>query len=86
MFCDSAPFAGYASHMSTRQTVSTVLREAILQSGRSLRDIGGATGVDGGRLSRFCRGERGLTTDAVDALAAELGLTLTPQTRRRKRS
>jgi transcriptional regulator with XRE-family HTH domain len=56
--------------------VSVALRSVIRKSGESLSVIAERTGVDPGRLSRFVRGERGLTLRAVDALAKHFGLTL----------
>ena len=56
--------------------VSEQLREAIRRDGRSLCQIAAASGTNDGQLSRFCRNERGLTTDTVDRLCAFLGLEL----------
>ena len=50
-----------------------------------MREIARESGVDAGRLSRFQRAERGLTTEAVDALAQALGLTLVSTKRLRKK-
>jgi transcriptional regulator with XRE-family HTH domain len=58
-------------------TLTDQLREAIRQDGRSLSQLGRDTGVDVARLSRFVRGERGLSLDAVDRIAAALRLRLT---------
>lgn len=58
--------------------VSDTLRRAVLRSGRTLRDLQGATGVSTASLSRFLRQERGLTQDAIDRLAEEVGLVLRP--------
>jgi hypothetical protein len=59
-------------------TISEALRTAILESGRSLNSLAGETTVDAPRLSRFVRGQRGLTLKGVDSLCAELGLELVP--------
>src|SRR5262249_19080081 len=58
------------------QSVTDQLREAIKQSGESLNQLAGRTGVDRARLSRFVRGERGLSLAAVDELCRVLGLRL----------
>ena len=56
------------------------LRAAIAADGRSLsqlaRDCGAGSHVDAPRLSRFVRGERGLSLEAVDRLCLALGLEL----------
>ena len=59
------------------ESVSQSLRRAICESRQTLMQIEDKTGVDPGRLSRFMRGERGLTLNAVDALAKHFGLKLT---------
>ena len=58
------------------QRVTDQLREAIRRSGESLNQLAGRTGVDRARLSRFVRGERGLSRAAVDDLCLALGLRL----------
>jgi transcriptional regulator with XRE-family HTH domain len=60
------------------------LREAIRQSGQSLNQLSKACGVGNDRLSRFMRGERGLTIDAVERICEALRLRLTPEAPRRK--
>jgi transcriptional regulator with XRE-family HTH domain len=52
------------------------LREAIRQSGRTLTELGAASGVGKDRLSRFLRGERDLTGDAISKVCRALGLRL----------
>jgi transcriptional regulator with XRE-family HTH domain len=52
------------------------LREAIRESGESLNHLGQRSGVGRDRLSRFLRGERGLTLDAAEKLCRALGLRL----------
>src|SRR5262245_59226499 len=54
------------------------LQEAIRGSGRSLNQIGKATGVDAGRLSRFMSGKRGLSLGALDRIFQALRLRITP--------
>jgi transcriptional regulator with XRE-family HTH domain len=58
-------------------TISGQLRQAIQDSGRSLNTIAKESGVDVGVLSRFVRGERIITSDTLDKVAAVLGLKLT---------
>ena len=58
------------------ETVSRQLRDAIRRSGQSLCQLGARCKVNDAQLSRFMRGERGLTTATVDRLCAYLGLEL----------
>jgi len=62
--------------------VSDALKAAIEGGELSLRQLAARTGVDAGRLSRFLRGQRELTSGAVDALCVELGLSLRQSKRR----
>jgi transcriptional regulator with XRE-family HTH domain len=57
-------------------TVTETLKEAIRASGRSLNQLAKASGVGSDRLSRFMRGRRGLTNEAIDSLCTALGLRL----------
>jgi len=66
-----------------RQTVSEQLRWFIGERGESLAEIGRQTGVSHTVLSRFVRGERGLTTASLDRLCEYLGVELR-KVRRRK--
>lgn len=59
------------------------LREAIERDGRSINALARDAGLSPIQLSRFIRGERGLTTPAVDSLCEALGLTLSPKRRRK---
>ena len=52
------------------------LREAIRDSGESLQQLGKRTRIGADRLSRFVRGERGLSLEAADTLCRALGLSL----------
>ena len=52
-------------------------RRSIQASGLSLSELARRSGVDHSRLSRFVRGERDLTLDAVDRLCAVLGVGFT---------
>ena len=70
--------------MAKSKTVSEVIRDALRSSDESLRRIGASADVDVGRLSRFVRGQRRLTTDAVDRLCKALGLQLVSSKRKRR--
>jgi transcriptional regulator with XRE-family HTH domain len=52
------------------------IREAVRQSGLSLKELGKRCGVDHGRLSRFLRSERTLTLPAAASVCETLGLRL----------
>lgn len=56
--------------------IITQLREAIQNDSRSLNGLARVAKLSPIQLSRFVRGERGLTTPAVDALCEVLGLEL----------
>ena len=62
--------------------ISDALRRAIKASGKSLSEIGRESGVHRAVLSRFVRGERTLTTPAVDKLASFFGMRLTKARKR----
>lgn len=62
--------------MKTGLTVSDKLRAALQSHDASYRTIGKATGIDHSQLCRFAKGQRGLSTEAVDAVAEYLGLEL----------
>ncbi|MBK8914561.1 MAG: helix-turn-helix transcriptional regulator [Phycisphaerales bacterium] len=66
--------------------LTDALRAAIEADGRSLSELGGASGVSKSQISRFMRGERTLTIETADALLSALGLTveLTPAARVKK--
>lgn len=66
-----------------RQTASEQLRQFISERDESLAEIGRQTGVDHSMLSRFLRGERGLSTKSLDRLCKYLGVELR-KVRRRK--
>ncbi|MFO0847214.1 MAG: helix-turn-helix transcriptional regulator [Gemmataceae bacterium] len=51
-----------------------VLRAAIRDSGLSNTEIEDQTGVDNSAISRFLRGERGLTLESAAKIAQFLGL------------
>jgi transcriptional regulator with XRE-family HTH domain len=58
------------------KTFSEQLRALIEERPESLAEIGRASGVNHAALSRFLRGERGLTTKSLDRLYEYLGLEL----------
>jgi plasmid maintenance system antidote protein VapI len=57
--------------------VADQLRQAIRECGISLNRLAEATGVHKSQLSRFLRGEQGLTLKAAAKVCAYLGLYLT---------
>ena len=59
-----------------RKTISEQLRRAIRARGQSLCQIAEGCGIDDARLSRFMRGQRGMTTKTLDRLCAYLRLEL----------
>ena len=61
------------------RSVSQQLRDAIGDCGLSVRELGRRAEVDPGQIHRFLGATRGLTTETVDRLAAELGLRLVEQ-------
>lgn len=56
--------------------ITDPLKQAIDQSGKSLRSIEIATGVNRASLMRFMRGETSLRLDMADRLAEFFGLAL----------
>jgi hypothetical protein len=66
------------------ETLTQILRRAILDCGETRYALGRRTGIDSAVLSRFVRGERGLSSDSIDTLVAALDLEVRPR-RRRKR-
>lgn len=63
--------------MATDDSISDVLRRAILDSGLPLLRIANETGVQRASLSRFVRGKNSLRLDMADKLATYFGLKLT---------
>jgi transcriptional regulator with XRE-family HTH domain len=59
-----------------KKTVSETLRAAVGDCGDSLAEVARQTGIDVGNLSRFVRGERGLSVENLDILAEYLNLEL----------
>jgi hypothetical protein len=66
--------------------LTELLRQAIRDSGRTLKHLREASGVDAGSLSRFVRGERDIHLSGADKLCRALGLTLTPARPRKGKS
>jgi transcriptional regulator with XRE-family HTH domain len=62
--------------MASHKRLSEVLREVIESDPRSYRELARASGVSQPQLTRFVRGERGLTLDALDKLWPVLRLSL----------
>ena len=56
--------------------VSQQLSDAINNSPESLREIEKQTGINHSMLSRFVRGDRGISSDTFDALCKYLDLEL----------
>jgi transcriptional regulator with XRE-family HTH domain len=65
--------------------VSDKLRERIEESGLSQSELSRESGVPQPSISRFMRGERGLSIEYVDKLAEYFGLTLADETPKRRR-
>ena len=61
-------------------------REAILNADVSRYKIAKATGISESILSRFCRGESGMSNTFMDLIAEQLGLHVaaTPKVKRRR--
>jgi hypothetical protein len=60
------------------QKVSDQLRQAILESPTSRRQIALRLGIDEGQFSRFMNYKGGLSMEGIDAVAELLGLELRP--------
>lgn len=58
------------------ETMSDVLRRAIVESGTPYLTLEQATGVKRASIMRFVRGESSLRLDIADRLAEHYGLTL----------
>jgi transcriptional regulator with XRE-family HTH domain len=61
---------------------SDQLRRAIRDSGMTRYAISVITGIDQGTLSKFMKGERGLSLAAIDKLMDHLGLEVRPRKRK----
>ena len=71
------------SNRNGPRTVSEHIRAAIAEGKLSRYRIALDTGITESTLSRFVRGERGLSMEAIDTLAEYLGLEVV---QKRKRS
>jgi transcriptional regulator with XRE-family HTH domain len=58
---------------------SEQLKRAIRESGMTRYAIAARTGIDQGTLSKFMKGERGLSLSAIDNLMDALGLEIQPR-------
>jgi transcriptional regulator with XRE-family HTH domain len=56
----------------------TTLKDLIQADGRTLGELARASGLAGGQLSRFMRGERDIQFDAAARLIDVLGAKITP--------
>lgn len=61
------------------RTASETLRAAIVLDERPVNRIATMARVPPSILSRFVKGERGMTTRSLDRVAAEVGLELRPR-------
>ena len=68
-----------------RESLTNQLRRFLAESGRSLGEVSRATGLDTSALSRFVRGERGVSMQGLDALGDYLGLHLVKSRKKKKR-
>jgi plasmid maintenance system antidote protein VapI len=59
-----------------KRTFADVIRRAVRDSGRTPYAVAQAAGVPQAVLSRFLRGERGVTLDTAEKLCRALGLEL----------
>lgn len=62
--------------MPTKQSFSDQFRAAVLNADESRYKISKVTGVSESILSRFVRGQSGLSMDYMDRVAAHLGLAI----------
>ena len=62
---------------------SDVLRRAIVGSGLALNELARRTGISSAALSRFMRGERGISLTTFEVLAVELGLSVVSRERKK---
>lgn len=60
----------------TEKPISDTLRQAIIDSGLSLRQLARQAGIHSPSLVRFVNRNRGLVLESADRLAAVLGLRL----------
>jgi transcriptional regulator with XRE-family HTH domain len=75
---DVSPTIADDAYMAHRKVpLSEQLRRAVKDSGHTRYAIWKATGVSQATLSKFLSGERGLSFEAMDKLAAFLNLEIT---------
>jgi hypothetical protein len=67
-----------------RESLTDQLRRFLVESGQSLGEVSRATGLDTSALSRFVRGERGVSMEGLDVLGDYLGLRLVKDRKQRK--
>ncbi len=65
-------------------SVIQTIREAIESSGESRYSISDRSGVSQAQLSRFVRGEAGMSVDNLERLADALGLEIIVRPKRRR--
>jgi hypothetical protein len=81
---DTVPSIEDDCFMAKRQAhrLSDQLRQAIRRSEASCYVISKATRIDQGTLSKFLKGERGMSLESVDRIAAFLNLELRSKPKR----
>lgn len=65
------------------EKISEIIRRELIEQPDSLRTLAARCGVDHTQLSRFMRGERGLSITAIDSIGEALGLTIRALPKRR---
>lgn len=81
---DAMSILAHPMGIPTKQKLSDQIRSAVRDCGRTQKLVCEKTNIDRAALSRFVRGERGLSLDGIDRLATFLGLRLANPERRRK--
>ena len=79
-----------SSNMPDEPKQLTELRKVVEASEESLRSIARATGLDVSQISRFVKGERGLTMESAESILRHLGYEIRivrkkPAAKRRKK-
>ena len=64
------------AHILARIEVADAVSAALRADGRSLREIGRATGLEAADLSRLARGKKGATVASLALIALALGKSL----------
>lgn len=59
------------------ETLSAQLRSAVTESGKSQYRIAKATGISQPAITRFVNGDRSISLETADKLAAYFGMSLT---------